>query len=256
LGLIADPVEQARSPVMMNSILQDRGQLGSFVLVPMHVPDEALGQVTTALRSIQNFAGAIVSMPHKSSIAAMLDELTADARMVGAVNVIRRNNDGRLLGTMLDGEGFVSGLRAAGHEIKSASCLLVGAGGAGAAIAFSLAKHGCASLTINNRTASRAMSLAARVRQAFPAIPVQSADSDFGSYDVLINATSLGMKTDDELPVSQDVVERCALVAECVLAPEMTRLVQLAQAKGRAIQTGVPMLAAQMDLMLRFMGVE
>lgn len=256
MGLIADPVDQARSPLMANTSLQNRGQFGAFVFVPMHVPAEGLTQVMAALRSIRNFAGAIVSMPHKSEIVAMLDELTPDARMVGAVNVVRRDNNGRLVGTVLDGEGFVSGLRAAGHEIKGASCLLVGAGGAGAAIAFSLAKHGCGSLTIKNRTASRAMSLSSRVHQAFPAVLVQSADAGLGSYDVLINATSLGMRKDDELPVPEDVAERSALVAECVVAPEMTRLVQLAQAKGRAIQTGVPMLAAQMNLMLHFMGVE
>lgn len=139
---------------------------------------------------------------------------------------------------------------------SGALCLLVGAGGAGAAIAFALARHGCGSLTIKNRTASRAMSLASRVRQAFPAVPVQSADRDLGSYDLLINATSLGMRIDDELPVPEDVVARSALVAECVVAPEITRLVQWAQERGRPIQTGVPMLAAQMDLMLRFMGVE
>jgi shikimate dehydrogenase len=255
LALIADPVDQARSPSMANAILQQNGQFGSFVLVPMHVPPDALGQVMAALRSIGNFAGAIVSMPHKSAIVPMLDELSADAQMVGAVNVVRRSGDRRLLGAVLDGEGFVAGLRLAGHKIRGASCLLIGAGGAGAAIAFALAKHGCGSLTIQNRTASKAMSLSARVRQAFPAVPVQSSDSGVDSYDILINATSLGMRTDDELPVPEDVLERSALVAECVVAPEMTRLLQLAQARGRSIHTGVPMLTAQMDLMLRFMGV-
>lgn len=203
-----------------------------------------------------NFAGAIVSMPHKSAIVSLLDELTAEARLVGAVNVIRRTADGRLMGTALDGEGFVAGLRSAGHEIEGASCLLVGAGGAGAAIAFALARHRCGSLTITNRTASKAASLAARVRAAFPGVPVQAGDAEGGRYDLAINATSLGMKADDELPMSQALVERSALIAECVIAPEMTRLLEIAKGKGRGIHTGVPMLTAQMDLMLRFMGVE
>jgi shikimate dehydrogenase len=241
---------------MVNETLRQRGRLGAFVLLPMQVPANALRDVAAALRHIENFAGAIVSMPHKSAIVALLDELTPDARLVGAVNVVRRNADGRLIGTVLDGEGFIAGLRSAGHEIKNASCLLIGAGGAAAAIAFALARHGCASLTIKNRTASKAMSLASRVRQAVSGVPVQIADRELNSYDVLSNATSLGMKADDELPVPEAVIERSALVAECVVAPEITPLLQLAQGKGRPIHTGMPMLAAQIDLMLSFMGVE
>src|SRR5262249_39119704 len=112
----------------------------------------------------------------------------------------------------------------------------------------------CASLTIENRTASKATSLATRVRAAFPDVPVQIGDPG-GRYDIAINATSLGMNADDEMPLSHDAIGRTALVAEGVVAPEITPLVTAAREKGRAIHTGVPMLTAQMDLILRFMGV-
>jgi shikimate dehydrogenase len=255
LGLIANPVAQARSPAMANALLRDWGRLGEFVLVPFQVPAGALDGAIAALRHVGNFAGAIVSMPHKCAILPMLDELTPQARLVEAVNVIRRSPDGRLVGTVMDGEGLVAGLRSTGHDAQGASCLLVGAGGAASAIAFALAAHGCQSLTIVNRTAARAASLAARVGAAFPAVLVRAGDPG-DRYDVAINATSLGMRPDDALPISSEVVERAALIAECVIAPERTRLLEIATAKGRAIQTGVPMLAAQMELMLRFMGVE
>jgi len=256
LGLIADPVVQARSPAMVNQILAERGLLGPFVLVPMQTPANALRQVIAALRHVGNFAGAIISMPHKTGVVPLVDELTPDARLVGAVNVISRNAAGRLRGTMLDGEGFVAGLRSAGHAIDGASCLLVGAGGAAAAIAFALAKHGCRSLTIQNRTASKAASLASRVRRAFPDVHVQPGEPRRASYDLVINGTSLGMQPDDELPVPEDIVEVSGVVADCVVAPEMTQLLQVAQRSGRRVHTGVPMLVAQMDLMLRFLGVE
>lgn len=255
LALIADPVVQARSPAMANARLRERGQFGAFALLPMQVSALALADVVTALRQTQNFAGAVVSMPHKSAIVPLLDEVTPEARLVGAVNVVRRTAEGRLIGTILDGEGFVAGLRSAGHVVEGAACLLVGAGGAASAIAFALAQHGCASLTIRNRTAAKAAALAARLRQASPSAPVRSGDDDCQGYDIAINATSLGMKPDDALPMSSDLVEKSALIAECVIAPEMTPLLVLAREKGRAIHTGVPMLAAQMDLMLRFMGV-
>ena len=256
LALIADPIVQARSPAMANALLEERGQGGAFVLVPMQVPAGALADVVVALRRIGNLAGAIVSMPHKSVVVPLLDELTPDAAMVGAVNVVRRTADGRLIGTVMDGEGFVAGLRAAGHEIRGAACLLIGAGGAASAIAFALVRNGCGALTIVNRTASRAAELAERVRTAFPTAMVRLGDTPDARYDVAINGTSLGMKVGDELPMSRDVVRRSEVIAECVIAPEMTELLKRAAASGRAIHTGVPMLEAQMDLMLAFMGVE
>jgi shikimate dehydrogenase len=240
---------------MANALLQRRGQLGRFVLVPLHVSAAALGEVVAGLRQLQNFAGAIVSMPHKAAMAPLLDELTPEARLVGAVNVVRRAAEGRLAGTVLDGEGFVAGLRSTGHDVAGASCLLVGAGGAAAAIAFALARHGCASLAIANRTGTKATALAARLRDAFPAVRVAIGDGADACYDLAINATSLGMKPDDPLPMSDAVIERAALVAECVVAPETTPLLERAAAKRRAVHTGVPMLSAQMELLLRFMGV-
>lgn len=214
-----------------------------------------LGVAIAGLRAMQNFAGAVVSMPHKSAIVALLDELTPEAALVGAVNVIRRELDGRLVGTMLDGEGFVGGLRAAGHEVAGKACLLVGAGGAASAVALALAAHGCASLRIVNRTEAKAAALATRVAQAFPAVPISVGDGG-EAYDLAVNATSLGMRPDDELPMSLELVERTALVAECVAAPERTRLLDLAAAKGRRTHTGVPMLTAQMDLILAFLGAD
>ena len=255
LALIADPVVQARSPAMANALLEERGQAGAFVLVPMQVPAAALAEVVAALRRVGNFAGAIVSMPHKSAIVPLLDDLTPAAAMVGAVNVVRRADDGRLVGTVMDGDGFVAGLRAAGRDVRGAACLLAGAGGAASAIAFALAENGCASLAIVNRTIARATDLAARVQTAFPHAAVRVGDLSDARYDIAINGTSLGMTAGDELPMSRDVVERSALVAECVLAPEVTDLLKLAAASGRAIHAGVPMLEGQMRLILEFLGV-
>src|SRR5262245_24685142 len=186
---------------MANALLRRAGRFGAFVLVPMQVPSGTLPEVVGALRRIGNFTGAIVSMPHKTAVVSLLDRLTLEAQRVGAVNVIRRTADGRLEGSILDGEGFVSGLRSAGHEVAGRSCLLVGAGGAAAAIAFSLARNGCRSLAIQNRTTARAATLATRLHRSFPALHVQTGDSAGAVYDIAINATSLGMKPDDALPI-------------------------------------------------------
>jgi shikimate dehydrogenase len=254
LGLIADPVAQARSPAMANAMLQQRERLGAFVLVPMHVASDGLAACVAGLRNVRNFSGAIVSMPHKTIITQLLDELTPESQLVGAVNVICRRGNGRLVGTILDGEGFVGGLIRGGHRVAGASCLLSGAGGAASAVAFALAKHGCASICFVNRTRSKAETLAARVHRAFPAVEVTTDVSRAARYDIAINGTSLGMKAGDDLPIPRDVIARSALVAECVIAPEVTRLLEVAGAQGCAIHTGVPMLEAQMAMILDFMG--
>jgi shikimate dehydrogenase len=254
LGLIADPVAQARSPAMANAMLERRDRLGAFVLVPLHVASDGLAACVTALRHVRNFGGAIVSMPHKTVITQLLDELTPEAQLVGAVNVVCRRGDGRLVGTILDGEGFVGGLIRAGHRVAGARCLLSGAGGAASAVAFALAKHGCASIRFVNRTRSKADALAARLHGAFPAVDVSTHANREARYDIAINGTSLGMNAGDDLPIARDVIGRSALVAECVIAPEMTRLLEVAREQGCAIHTGVPMLEAQMAMMLDFMG--
>jgi shikimate dehydrogenase len=256
LGLIADPVAQARSPAMATALLRQRGRFGAFVLLPMATPPAALTDVVAGLRRITNFAGAIVSMPHKTAIVPLLDELTPAAARVGAVNVVRRDPDGRLAGTVLDGEGFVAGLAAAGHRVNGAACLLAGAGGAAAAIAHALAAHGCASLTFVNRTPAKAEALARRVTAVHPRLAARLADAQGHRYDLAVNATSLGMRPDDPLPFADEVLDRTRLVAECVVAPETTVLLARARARGVAVHGGLAMLSAQMELMLRFMGVD
>lgn len=256
LGVIADPVSQARTPVMANTLLDEKGCWGTFVMLPMHVSAEDFPAFIAGLRALKNFGGAVVSMPHKIVTSSLVDELTPEARLVGAVNVVRRNQDGRLIGTILDGEGFVAGLVGAGYNVRGAHVLLVGAGGAASAIAFALAKHGCTSLCIKNRTPERASALLARVSHAYPQVKISAEVYSNDHYDVAINATSLGMKPSDELPIAKGLIRQCDLVAECVIAPEMTPLLLEASGQGKVVHTGVPMLAAQMNLMLAFMGAE
>jgi shikimate dehydrogenase len=255
LGLIGDPVSQARTPEMANQILDQRGKLGTYVLAPMHVSSNNLAAFVTGIRSMKNFCGAVVTMPHKTNMALLVDELTPEAQMVKAVNVIRRESDGRLVGTVLDGEGFVGGIQSAGHTITGKTCVLVGAGGAASAIAFSLVKHGCGSLYLLNRTQTKANDLAQRLREAFPGIAVSTALPNDQAFDIAINATSLGMKPEDKLPMEEALIDRTSLVAECVIAPEFTALLEVAKRKGCQVHTGVPMLSAQLSLMLGFMGV-
>lgn len=255
LGLIADPLTEARSPGLANAALERRGRASEFVLLPLQVAAGDLATVVTGLRRIGTFAGTIVSMPHKETIVPLLDELTPESRLVGAVNVVRRDTDGRLAGTTLDGEGFVAGLARAGHDVAGKRVLLCGAGGAGAAIAFALVKHGCAALAIENRTQRRAELLASRIGDVFPRAEVTVGHRAGASYDLAVNATSLGMHDGEPLPLGDALLDATALVAECVVTREVTPLLAAARARGRAIHGGLAMLDAQIELLLDFMGV-
>ncbi|HEY3653091.1 MAG TPA: shikimate dehydrogenase, partial [Streptosporangiaceae bacterium] len=131
---LAHPSAHARTPRVMNAEFTRRGV--DAVAVSADVTPGDLGGFTRGLHGWRNLAGLSVTMPHKEALAAHVDELTGAAALVGAVNVVRRERDGRLVGANTDGVGFVIGLREAGYELAGRRVLLAGAGGAGRAVAF------------------------------------------------------------------------------------------------------------------------
>jgi shikimate dehydrogenase len=218
-----------------------------------------LGGFVRGLRGWRNLAGLSVTMPHKESLAADVDELIGAAALVDAVNVVRRESDARLVGANTDGAGFVIGLHKAGYELSGRHVLLVGAGGAGRAVAFAVAGAGAAGLTIANRTATRAERLARDIAASYPALTVAVAAAagppDPAGHDVLINATSLGMQPGDPLPVAVSRLAPGTLVCDIVTRPAQTRLLDEAVARGCVPHPGLPMLAGQVDLILDFLGL-
>mgnify|MGYP001806496392 CR=1 FL=1 len=253
LAILADPIVHVKAPPGINRIVAERGR--DAVMVPLHVRPEDLRTVVDALRTTQNFDGAIVTVPHKSAVTAFCDDLSDQARAVGAANVIRRTADGRIVGDALDGPGFVGGLVAAGIAPAGLAAYLVGAGGAASAIAFALAKAGVARLTLANRSRDKAADLAVRVSAAFPSVTVTVGDRDPTGHDLIVNGTSLGMSPGDPLPLDIDGLSPSMIVAEVVMEPEITPLLAAAQRAGARIHLGRPMLAQQLSLMADFFGL-
>lgn len=141
-------------------------------MVPIHVKAVDLASVVQALRHMNNFGGCVVTVPHKMATVKLCDELTPEARQVGAVNIVHRTPTGQLIGGILGGEGFVAGLQKVGFEPKGRSVYLTGDGGAASAIAFVLAKTGVERLTIANRTREKAQQLIDRLQKVFPDVNV------------------------------------------------------------------------------------
>jgi shikimate dehydrogenase len=248
--ILAHPVGHVRTPAAMNAHFTAIGR--DAVLVPMQVRPEDLAALLAALRRVENLDGIVVTVPHKEAIARLCDDLTPEARIVGAVNVIRREADGRLLGGQFDGEGFVAGLRAAGHAVQGRRIWMAGAGGAAAGIGYALLRHGAATLTVHNRTAARAEALVARLAAALPGAWVAAGGPDPAGHDMVVNATSLGLHPTDPLPVRPELLQPGMLAAEVVMQPDVTALLQEAAARGCATHKGLPMLTEQVAILADF----
>jgi shikimate dehydrogenase len=252
--ILAHPVAHVRTPQAINELATQRGV--DAVMVPIEVAPPDLGTVVQALRSIQNLDGIVVTVPHKTSIAQFCDVLTERALQAGAVNAIRREANGRLVGDMFDGLGFTVGLERAGIEIRGRRAFLAGAGGAANAIAFALAERGVQALSIYNRTHAKAEELATRVAAAFPHLRVGAAASaDPTGHDLVVNATSLGLKPTDALPIDVAKLEPDMIVAEVIMQPETTPLLEAARQCGCRIQPGRAMLTSQLELIADHLGL-
>jgi shikimate dehydrogenase len=251
-GIVGDPISHVRTPEVFNELFAQNGS--DAVVVPIHVAAEGLAAMLAAFRVMRNLGGVIVTVPHKTAVVALCDELGEAARMIGAVNAVRREDDGRLVGENFDGTGFLAGLRSQGHEAAGRRVLLLGAGGAAAAIAFALASAGVAQLTIANRTRRKAQEIVERLKKLMPGSPIVAGDADPTGYDLVINTTSLGMKADDPLPIDVSLLTPDMTVAEIIMKPETTPLLAAAKAKGCPVHYGRHMLDQQIRLMANHIG--
>ncbi|MBS0447215.1 MAG: shikimate dehydrogenase [Proteobacteria bacterium] len=252
-GIIGHPIGHVRVPMTFNARFERDGI--DAVSLPFDATPERFSAAIRGLQALENLGGFVVTAPHKQAMVALCDEVVGEARLVGAVNTVRRDPDSRLVGELFDGHGFVRGLQAAGRDLAGKRIFLFGAGGAGHAVGFALARAGVGALTIHNRTTSKADDLARRIQAAYPGCRVEVAAKDPRGCDIVVNATSVGLHDDDQ---SIDVggLAPSTLVAEVIMKPEKTALLRAAEARGLAIQQGRHMLDCQMDLMFDFMRIE
>lgn len=253
LGILADPISHVKAPTGINAIARQRGR--DAVMVPFQVAPEHLAAFVASLKVLKSFDGAVVTVPHKVAVVGLCDGVTDRARAMGAANVIRRTPDGRIEADMLDGAGFVAGLRGGGIEPKGRAAWLVGAGGAANAIAFALAEAGVSRLTLANRTRAKAEDLAARVAAAFPDVAVGVGEADPSGHDLVVNGTTLGMRPDDPLPLDGSKLTADMVVAEVIMEPAETALLVRAREIGARTHPGRPMLDHQLELMADFFGL-
>ena len=246
------PTETFKAPMIYNPYFEKAGI--DAVVMPMGVKAEDYAQVLKALFRLTNIRGALVTMPHKVTTVALLDEVTPTVQIAGSCNAILRRPDGSLLGDMFDGTGFVRGVERKGRKLKGAKALVVGSGGVGSAIAASLAAAGISTIGLFDASPAAAESLGERLSEHFPKLKVETGSKEPEGYDVVVNATPLGMKEGDPLPIDVARVAPTAFVGEVVMKQEMTPFLRAAMARGCAVQVGTDMLFEQIPAYLEFFG--
>jgi shikimate dehydrogenase len=252
-GIIADPIGHVRGPTIFNPLFEKLGF--DAAMVPFHVSAASLPRAVAGFRAIESLKGWLVTNPHKFAMFHLCDQVDVSGTRLQAVNVVRREADGRLIGGNYDGAGFVSGLRHDGIEPKGLDVLMVGAGGAARAIAFALAEAGVGRLAIANRTPANAETLVETTRKFFPGIAVAVAGAEAAGQDLIVNTTSAGLRPEDPLPLDTTRLGPPTIVADIIMSPEMTGLLTLARERGCRIHLGRHMLDSQFPLLARHLGV-
>jgi shikimate dehydrogenase len=250
IPIIGDPIAQVKSPAGVTHALQQRGV--NAVCVPVHVAADDVEAFINAAERVQNIDGIIVTVPHKFAAYRHCSSATDRAHLLGSVQILRRNADRTWHGDHLDGEGFVAGIRAAGCRPEGRRALLVGAGGAGSAIALALLDAGVATVAIHDTDARRRDALRAKLAPRY-GNAITAGSSDPTGYTLLVNATPRGMQVGDPFPIEVAKLAAPMFVADVVTAPATTPLIEAARAAGCGVQVGAAMFEGVNERMVRFL---
>ena len=246
------PTEAFKAPMIYNPWFDKQGI--DAVVVPMGVKPEDYVAFLPHLFKLTNIRGALVTMPHKITTVGLMDEVSPTARIAGACNAILKRSDGTLVGDQFDGAGFVRGVERKGRKLAGARVLVLGSGGVGSPIAASLAAAGVAELAIFDTNTASVEGLASRLREHYSELIVRTDTKDPEGFDVIVNATPLGMKETDPLPFDIDRIAPGTFVGEVVMKSEYTPLLRAAKDKGCAVQVGTDMLFEMIPAYLEFFG--
>ncbi|HET7037971.1 MAG TPA: shikimate dehydrogenase [Thermomicrobiaceae bacterium] len=242
VGLIGYPVEHSLSPVMQQAAFDALGIPARYELWPT-LPAELAERVAGLRRP--DALGANVTVPHKTQVLALVDEVSPLARRAGAVNTIV-NRAGRLYGDNTDVPGFLAPLKARGHDFAQTDAVILGAGGAARAVAVALAGAGCRGVLVANRTPERGAALARELGAPLTAAALDARlAGPLARAALLVNATAIGWNG-EALPLDPALLDSLppgSLVYD--LTYRRTPLLRAAEARGLATLDGFAMLVQQ-----------
>ena len=251
---IGYPTHSFKAPMIYNPYFDSIGV--NACVVPMGCKPDDFPAFLRAVFSLTNIRGALITMPHKVAVVDLVDRVTPTVSVAGSCNAVRIGADGKLEGDMFDGEGFVRGVKRKGITVAGASVLVVGSGGVGSAIAASFAAAGVSRIALFDVNTVSMEALAARLRQHYPALDVQTGSNDPAGFDIALNATPMGMNPGDPLPMDVSRIASTTFVGEVVMRAETTAFLAAVQARGCRVQIGTDMLFEQIPAYLEYFGFQ
>ncbi|MDF3216235.1 MULTISPECIES: shikimate dehydrogenase family protein [Mesorhizobium] len=252
--MLAHPVAHAKSPGIFNEIFEQKGL--DSLMVPLSCRPEDFEAFWAGITAAENIRGVIISVPYKVAVYHKCTAAHDRAARVQSANSVRRLPDGSWYADNFDGVGFIDGLKAGGHQIAGRRILQVGAGGAGASLAYCLAEAGAEEIRLADIDTGRAEKLAALVAQVFPKCRIQVGEAEPSGMHMAINATPVGMHAGDPLPLDVSRLTPDMTVVDIIMEPAETPLLKAAKEIGCRIQPGRPMMDFQVRAMSEFFDIE
>jgi len=249
LGIFGYPVRHAISPAMHNAVIKALGL--DMIYLPFEIKPSNLRDAVNGIKGF-GMLGVNITIPHKEAVIKLLDDISEEARLIGAVNTIV-NKDGRLIGYNTDGYGYVASIKEdCNFNPKNKRVIILGAGGAARGISAALAKSGAKKIIIANRTLSRAHNLVKAFKRKFPDTRFEAIGLEedilmkcFQDINLLVNTTSVGLEKNEILEIPLDVLPKTAIVSDIVYNPLQTLLLKRADKLGLAAHSGLSMLIHQ-----------
>ena len=249
-AIVGDPIVQVRSAEVFTQRFADEGI--DAVLVPAQVSSDNFEMIIPGLMALGNLDGLLVTAPLKEKLVRFANRLGATAACIGAVNALKREADGSWSGDIFDGAGFVRGIERKGEQVQGRRVLMFGAGGAGSAIACALVEAGVQSIRIVNPAPGKIAVLAAALQRAFPACDVGPAGASRDGFDMVVNASPVGMRPGDGLPGDIGALKAGTLVGDVVVSDAQTAIIRKAIEHGCAWVNGRDMHSGQIDAIMGF----
>lgn len=246
-GIIGDPVRQVKSPAIFGDYFRACGI--DAVMVPFHVGSSEFQKVLEGLRSVKNFGGAIITIPHKHDAYKVARVRSPMVQKTEMANVLVPVEDDQWSAELFDGVGLINALQKRNITTAGVRALVIGAGGAGTAIAVALQQLGhVMSLGIADIDRQRAEKLVVKLDNA------ERVEPNPENYQLVVNATPVGMNS-DEIPVDTSRISPGTIVCDAIMDPPKTRFLRESEQNGCIIVEGVEMLIGQVEPIARFLGL-
>jgi len=244
------PTHSFKSSLIYNPWFEKQGI--DACVVPMGLLPQYFDSAFPGIMAMGNVCGALITMPYKVRVLPLLTEVSVAVQASGACNAVRKRADGSLEGHQVDGAGFVRAALAKGQKLQGVRVLMSGCGGVGCGIAAALAEAGVAQLALFDTQHASAEALAGRLQTYYPQVTVTLGACDPDGFDMVINATPLGMNAGDALPFDMARIAPGTFIADVVMKAEHTPFLRAALDKGCRVQVGTDMLFEMIPAYLEY----